>query len=69
MRVAAAYFVDFSGLVKRYVREDGTRWMRGLPRRNPSTTGATNLAMLRFLFQRSSRNSATNGRQHPTGDT
>jgi hypothetical protein len=33
-----------------YVREDGTRWVRGLPRRNPSTTGATNLAMLRFLF-------------------
>jgi hypothetical protein len=66
--VAAAYFVDFSGLVKRYVREDKTRWVRGLPRRNPSTTGATNLAMLQFLFQRSSRNSAMNGRRRPSCD-
>jgi hypothetical protein len=35
--VAAAYYVDSSGLVKRYVREDGTGWVRRLTRRNPST--------------------------------
>lgn len=35
--MAAAYFVDSSGLVKRYVREDGTAWMRRLTRRAPST--------------------------------
>jgi uncharacterized protein len=35
--VAAAYYVDSSGLVKRYVREGGTGWVRRLTRRNPST--------------------------------
>jgi predicted nucleic acid-binding protein len=35
--VAAAYFVDSSGLVKRYVQEDGTAWVRRLTRRSPST--------------------------------
>jgi hypothetical protein len=35
--VAAAYFIDSSGLVKRYVREDGTGCVRRLTRRNPST--------------------------------
>jgi uncharacterized protein len=35
--VATAYFVDSSGLVKRYVREGGTGWVRRLTRRNPST--------------------------------
>ena len=33
----AAYFVDSSGLVKRYVREIGTPWVRRLTRRSPST--------------------------------
>ena len=33
----AAYFVDSSGLVKRYVREVGTAWVRRLTRRSPST--------------------------------
>jgi uncharacterized protein len=31
-----AYFVDSSALVKRYVQEVGTRWMRSLTRRNAS---------------------------------
>ena len=35
--MAAAYFVDSSALVKRYVRETGTAWVRRLTRRNPST--------------------------------
>ena len=35
--MAGAYFVDSSGLVKRYVQEDGTRWVRSLTRRSPST--------------------------------
>ncbi len=35
--MAAAYFVDSSGLVKRYVQEPGTAWVRRLTRRNPST--------------------------------
>jgi predicted nucleic acid-binding protein len=35
--VAGAYFVDSSGLVKRYVQEDGTGWVRRLTRRSPST--------------------------------
>jgi predicted nucleic acid-binding protein len=35
--VAAAYFVDSSGLVKRYVQETGTARVRRLTRRNPST--------------------------------
>jgi uncharacterized protein len=35
--VVTAYFVDSSALVKRYVRETGTAWMRRLTRRNPST--------------------------------
>src|SRR5438874_12310281 len=35
--VAAAYFVDSSGFVKRYVQEDGTGWVRRLTRRRPST--------------------------------
>jgi predicted nucleic acid-binding protein len=32
--VAAAYFLDSSALVKRYVIEDGTAWVRRLTRRN-----------------------------------
>ncbi len=32
--MAAAYFVDSSALVKRYVLEDGTGWVRRLTRRN-----------------------------------
>jgi uncharacterized protein len=32
--VAEAYFVDSSALVKRYVREDGTAWVRRLTRRS-----------------------------------
>ena len=32
-----AYFVDSSALVKRYVLETGTAWVRRLTRRNPST--------------------------------
>jgi predicted nucleic acid-binding protein len=35
--VVTAYFVDSSALVKRYVRETGTAWVRRLTRRNPST--------------------------------
>jgi predicted nucleic acid-binding protein len=35
--VAGAYFLDSSALVKRYVQETGTAWIRGLTRRNPST--------------------------------
>jgi len=35
--VAAAYFVDSSALVKRYVQETGTSWVRGITRRSPST--------------------------------
>jgi predicted nucleic acid-binding protein len=38
--VAAAYtasFADSSALVKRYVQETGTSWVRRLTRRNPST--------------------------------
>jgi predicted nucleic acid-binding protein len=38
--VAAAYrscFVDSSALVKRYVQETGTAWVRRLTRHNPST--------------------------------
>ncbi len=32
-----SYFVDSSGLVKRYVQEDGTGWVRRLTRRSPFT--------------------------------
>ena len=32
-----AYFVDSSALVKRYVQETGTPWVRRLTRHNPST--------------------------------
>lgn len=35
--MAAAYFVDSSALVKRYVQETGTPWVRGITRRRPST--------------------------------
>jgi hypothetical protein len=35
--VAIAYFPDFSALVKRYVRETGTAWVRGITRRRPDT--------------------------------
>jgi uncharacterized protein len=35
--VAAAYFLDSSALVKRYVIETGTGWVRRLTRQNPST--------------------------------
>jgi predicted nucleic acid-binding protein len=34
--VVAAYFADSSALVKRYVVETGTAWVRRLTRRNPS---------------------------------
>ena len=37
LRWPAAYFVDSSALVKRYVQEIGTAWVRGLTRRSPST--------------------------------
>ena len=32
-----AYFVDSSALVKRYVRETGTAWVRGVTRRKSTT--------------------------------
>jgi predicted nucleic acid-binding protein len=32
--VTTAYFLDSSALVKRYVQEDGTRWVRNLTRRD-----------------------------------
>jgi predicted nucleic acid-binding protein len=32
--VSEAYFLDSSALVKRYVEEDGTAWVRRLTRRN-----------------------------------
>jgi predicted nucleic acid-binding protein len=35
--VVTAYFVDSSALVKRYVQETGTAWVRRLTRRNAST--------------------------------
>jgi uncharacterized protein len=35
--VAIAYFLDSSALVKRYVQEVGTPWVRGITRRSPST--------------------------------
>ena len=35
--MATAYFVDSSALVKRYVRETGTAWVRSITRRSPST--------------------------------
>ncbi len=35
--MATAYFVDSSALVKRYVRENGTAWVRGITRRLSST--------------------------------
>jgi hypothetical protein len=35
--VVTAYFVDSSALVKRYVLETGTPWIRRLTRHNPST--------------------------------
>jgi predicted nucleic acid-binding protein len=34
--VATLHFVDSSALVKRYVRELGTSWVRGITRSNPS---------------------------------
>jgi hypothetical protein len=34
--VATAYFVDSSALVKRYVVETGTAWVRSITRRRPS---------------------------------
>jgi predicted nucleic acid-binding protein len=34
---AAFYFVDSSALIKRYVLETGTAWVRRLTRRHPST--------------------------------
>ncbi len=33
----AAYFLDSSGLVKRYVQETGTAWVRGITRHSRST--------------------------------
>ena len=35
--MATAYFVDSSALVKRYVRETGTAWVRSITRRRSST--------------------------------
>ena len=35
--MASAYFVDSSALVKRYVRETGTAWVRSITRRRSST--------------------------------
>ena len=35
--MASSFFVDSSGLVKRYVQETGTAWVRRLTRQNPST--------------------------------
>src|SRR5205807_3592352 len=35
--LAAAYFVDSSALIKHYVLETGTAWVRGITRKNPST--------------------------------
>jgi hypothetical protein len=35
--VPTAYFLDSSALVKRYVREAGTAWVRGVTRRRSST--------------------------------
>jgi len=35
--VAVAYFVDSSALVKRYVQETGTAWVRGITRQRPGT--------------------------------
>jgi predicted nucleic acid-binding protein len=35
--VALTYIVDSSALVKRYVQEVGTAWVRGIPRRSAST--------------------------------
>ena len=35
--MASSYFLDSSELVKRYVQETGTAWVRRLTRRNPST--------------------------------
>jgi predicted nucleic acid-binding protein len=35
--VASRYFVDSSALVKRYVQELGTAWLRGITRRSRST--------------------------------
>ena len=34
----SAYFIDSSALVKRYVQEVGTAWIRGITRARPSTT-------------------------------
>ena len=33
----AGYFVDSSALVKRYVQETGTGWVRGITRHSPTT--------------------------------
>ncbi|MGO8899955.1 MAG: type II toxin-antitoxin system VapC family toxin [Isosphaeraceae bacterium] len=35
--MASSYFVDSSALVKRYVQETGTSWVRGITRSSPST--------------------------------
>jgi predicted nucleic acid-binding protein len=35
--MATAYFLDSSGLVKRYVQETGTAWVRGVTRHTKST--------------------------------
>jgi predicted nucleic acid-binding protein len=35
--VVTAYFIDSSALVKRYVIETGTDWVRGITRRRPTT--------------------------------
>ena len=35
--MATVYFVDSSALVKRYVLETGTAWVRGITRQTPST--------------------------------
>src|SRR5262245_52647904 len=35
--MVVAYFIDSSALVRRYVREDGTTWVRRLTRRTAGT--------------------------------
>lgn len=35
--MADAYFIDSSALVKRYVQETGTAWVRGITRQRPGT--------------------------------
>jgi hypothetical protein len=64
--VAVAYFLDSSALVKRYVQETGTSWVRSITRRSPSTviyiaritTVEVSCAIARRRKERRSRHSA-----------